>query len=278
MDPTLEAIVKALPFFHQAFFGEVLFSVVDGEKVVAYLPGELDLGIKVGGPFVRNSAAWDAYHTGTDQFREVAQEQSAFGVPYIVNAVPVRNDSGMIVGAMAVVMSTDRKEKARGVSEELHAMLRQVGASAETISASLESLAASNQEISNRTGLAKKLADDSGNVVELVERLANQTRMLALNGAILAARAGGEHGRAFGVLVGEIRRLAQDSSEAAGRIRDTLRDIQAAVGDAALLTSEVSEAANSQAATLSQLVASIEELGAASEEVNQLMASLSKVI
>ncbi len=176
MDPTLEAIVKALPFFHRAFFGEVLFSVVDGEKVVAYLPGELDLGIKVGGPFVRNSAAWDAYHTGTDQFREVAQEQSAFGVPYIVNAVPVRNDSGNIVG-----------------------------------------------------------------------------------------------------LVEEIRRLAQDSSESAGRIADTLRDIQMAVGDAALLTREVSEAANSQAAALSQLVASIEELRAASEEVNQLMASLSKV-
>ena len=52
-----------------------------------------------------------------------------------------------------------------------------------------------------------------------------QTNMLAVNGSVEAARAG-EFGKGFAVVSKDIRSLARDSGENAGRIKDTVRTIQ----------------------------------------------------
>ena len=56
-----------------------------------------------------------------------------------------------------------------------------------------------------------------------------QTNMLAVNGSVEAARAG-EFGKGFAVVSKDIRTLAQDSGENAGRIKDTVRTIQDQIG------------------------------------------------
>ncbi|MBX6394608.1 MAG: methyl-accepting chemotaxis protein [Alicyclobacillaceae bacterium] len=65
-----------------------------------------------------------------------------------------------------------------------------------------------------------------GSIVGLIQSLAEQTNLLALNAAIEAARAG-EQGRGFAVVAGEIRKLAEQSSNAAGEIKTLIETIQA---------------------------------------------------
>jgi Methyl-accepting chemotaxis protein (MCP) signalling domain/Cache domain len=72
-------------------------------------------------------------------------------------------------------------------------------------------------------------------VSDLVSDLAKQTNMLALKAAVEAARAG-EQGKGFGVVAGEIRKLADESKKSAQKITNLATDIQTAINRTVMVT------------------------------------------
>lgn len=105
------------------------------------------------------------------------------------------------------------------------------------------------------------MSQQIGQIVEVITGIADQTNLLALNAAIEAARAG-EQGRGFAVVAEEVRKLAEQSRQAAGEIAGLIQQIQDKTAAAVVIMadgeSEV-EAGTVVLASTSDAFTSIEE-------------------
>ncbi|MBO4779512.1 MAG: hypothetical protein J5497_02625, partial [Selenomonadaceae bacterium] len=107
----------------------------------------------------------------------------------------------------SVTNANDGKTKVDVAIEMMKNIEKQVGSSSKVI------------------GELGKRSDEIGEIVATISGIAGQTNLLALNAAIESARAG-EHGRGFAVVSEEVRKLAEQSAEAATTIAQLIASIQ----------------------------------------------------
>jgi methyl-accepting chemotaxis protein len=107
----------------------------------------------------------------------------------------------------------------------------------------------------------------------VIEELASQTNLLALNAAIEAARAG-EHGRGFAVVAGEVRRLAERTTEATREIAATIEAVQRETSTAVALMEAGTQLVERGVAETSKAGAALDEIITAAERVGEMIAQM----
>lgn len=140
----------------------------------------------------------------------------------------------------------------------------------ESVRRTIRGMGVIREQIQDTAKRIKRLGEGSqevGEFVELIEDIAEQTNILALNAAIQAASAG-EAGRGFAVVADEVQRLAERSSRAAGQIDALVRTIQADTGEA-MASMERSTAGVVAGANIA------EEAGTALEQIERVSSEIS---
>lgn len=272
-DQLFDIIGEIASLFHQTISIDSTIVVTDTEKFRFFYEGNEAKGLShlIGKPFPPGGNIPGALKTGKIQSSIIPKE--VYGVPTKSSTIAIRNRDNNIIGTISVALSLENQRALQEVTENLASSAQELSATTEEMASSSSVLSNNVSEVYEQTQEIIGLIEQTNNILDFVNNVASNSRLLGLNAAIEAARAG-EAGKGFSVVADEIRKMAENSASSVNDTKKLISAINEKVNILMKKTQDLYDIANTQAAATQEISAAIQELASNT----QVVQSVSEII
>lgn len=183
-----------------------------------------------------------------------------------------RQETEQVAAAMTEMTSTAQEitTNAVGASEAALFAEEKAQEAAKVVERAITSVESLAEIIVNAASSMSKLESNVENIstsLNVIEDIAEQTNLLALNAAIEAARAG-EQGRGFAVVADEVRQLASRTQQSTREITDVISELKTATNEAVVAMSSSD----------SQSTVTVEQASQAGDALQEILSAVAKIM
>ena len=199
----------------------------------------------------------DALHASGGTLKQTADTMSS--------TVDATHERASAVSA-ASLQATNNVQAVAAAAEEMTASIGEIHRQILTSKTIADEAAVEAGETNARMGELARVAAQVGEIVELINAIAEQTNLLALNATIEAARAG-EAGKGFAVVASEVKALANQTAHATDQIGEKIGAMQSETQAAAATIARVVDTIQRMTEIASDIAVAMEEQDATTREI-----------
>jgi sugar diacid utilization regulator len=197
------------------------------------------------------------------------QKVGTFGIGGPIETVkPIAKIATAVMAAR--VKEIQQMALIREVVAKVSESVQRAAADIEEISTGSKELLATGEAVEQAVVAAEMKVKDTNSILSMILDIADQTKLLGLNAAILAAQAG-VHGRGFAVVADEIRKLATNSATSAKKVPEVLGGVRDAMAEVTSSSKQTHSVSSEQSRALHDLERVMVEI---QQSVNLLVTSI----
>lgn len=268
LNEIIELFVEYSPVIKELFNEDVDITVTDRKQVLEQLLSkELNVESSKGRILNDDEPMMEAIRKNKRMTMYIPKEY--YGSPFTATMVPIPDKDGNVIGGIAVSRSTHKQEQLSEVAEQFAASSEEISASTEQLAVSSKDFEVFMNQLAQAQHEMQQQVENTTKILEMINVVAKNTRILGFNAGIEAARSG-EFGRGFSVVAKEITKLADQSADSVNEIRQLVSQLNQKVDEVASIVDQSVVISKGQSTSIDEISKSVQHLTDVAEKIDDM--------
>lgn len=269
---SIQWFVENASIIKQLFTEDVDVTVTDRQQVLEQLLSkEINVESSKGRILNSDEPMMEVMRTNKRKVMYIPKEY--YGNPFTAVMVPIQDKNGEVIGGIAISKSTNKQTKLMEVAEQFVSSSEEISASTNELATSATNFTTYMNELSAAQNEMNKQVENTSKILDLINTVAKNTRILGFNAGIEAARSG-EYGRGFSVVAKEITKLADQSANSVNEIRQLITQLNEKVEQVASIVVDTVSISTNQTTAIEEISQTIQHLTDVAANIEDLAREL----